>query len=182
MVAVLRFGGGARDLGAEGSRQPHHHQPVHGRDLNCIGREGRHLLRRLPRRAVTHFDRGRESFVIFEDLYRFDDPAIFDSLRELNTILNSSSRRKTKTAGKPLRFVYAIRDSLFERINDSTTSRTATGAGQADTPAEPDPGYDGTPGSASAPYPTAAEDPPQKFLDGPDKRANRTKFFDFLSR
>ncbi|MBM6401598.1 TniB family NTP-binding protein [Phycicoccus sonneratiae] len=44
---------------------------------------------------VTHFDEGQEDFVIFEDIDRFDDPVIFDSLRELNTILTASPRRLT---------------------------------------------------------------------------------------
>lgn len=65
---------------------------------------------------VTYFDRGGEDYVIFEDLDRFDDPTIFDSLRELNTILNSSPRRHEAAPGRQLCFIYAIKDSLFERL------------------------------------------------------------------
>lgn len=54
------------------------------------------------------------SYVVFEDLDRFDDPQIFDSLRELNTLINSSALWTAKK--RPLRFIYAIKDSLFERI------------------------------------------------------------------
>jgi hypothetical protein len=63
---------------------------------------------------VYFFDQVFPEVVIFEDLDRFDDPHIFEALRELNTLLNQTPKRlKEKT---PLRFVYAIKDSLFERL------------------------------------------------------------------
>ena len=39
---------------------------------------------------VTFFDAVEPEFVIFEDLDRFDDPQIFDSLHELNTLINTN--------------------------------------------------------------------------------------------
>lgn len=47
--------------------------------------------------------------VIFEDLDRFDTPDIFSSLKELNTLING------RRSGKVVRFVYAIRDDVFDR-------------------------------------------------------------------
>lgn len=49
--------------------------------------------------------------VVFEDLDRFNDPGIFEALRELNTLLNSS-----RQVHRPVRFVYALRDSVFEKL------------------------------------------------------------------
>jgi hypothetical protein len=63
---------------------------------------------------VYFFDKVFPDVVIFEDLDRFDDPHIFEALRELNTLLNETPKRLKKR--KPLRFVYAIKDSLFERL------------------------------------------------------------------
>lgn len=63
---------------------------------------------------VNYFDREKIDVVIFEDLDRFDDPQIFEALRELNTLLNSPERGKRR--GGSLRFVYAVRDSLFEQL------------------------------------------------------------------
>ncbi|MCR2818930.1 ABC transporter ATP-binding protein [Microbacterium sp. zg.Y1090] len=63
---------------------------------------------------VAFFDAVEPDFVIFEDLDRFDDPQIFDSLRELNTLINASAHWKDRA--KPLRFIYAIKDSLFEQL------------------------------------------------------------------
>lgn len=63
---------------------------------------------------VNYFDAEDVDVVVFEDLDRFDDPHIFEALRELNTLLNHTSTRGEK--GKPLRFVYAVRDSLFEKL------------------------------------------------------------------
>lgn len=63
---------------------------------------------------VAFFDAVELEYVIFEDLDRFDDPQIFDSLRELNTLINTSAHWKEKE--RPLRFIYAIKDSLFEQL------------------------------------------------------------------
>lgn len=70
---------------------------------------------------VTYFDNEDVDTVIFEDLDRFDDPHIFEALRELNTLLNKTKKRVETE--KPLRFVYAVRDSLFERLGDETDSK-----------------------------------------------------------
>lgn len=67
---------------------------------------------------VYFFDTVAPRYVIYEDLDRFDDPKIFEALRELNTLLNSTDRRRRK--GVPLRFIYAIKDSLFEQLGSDT--------------------------------------------------------------
>jgi hypothetical protein len=67
---------------------------------------------------VNYFDAQSPDFVVFEDLDRFGDPHIFEALRELNTLLNSTPKRVEK--GKSLRFIYAVRDSLFEKLGSDT--------------------------------------------------------------
>ncbi|MGO3358924.1 MAG: YobI family P-loop NTPase [Bifidobacterium crudilactis] len=67
---------------------------------------------------VNYFDNEDVDIVIFEDLDRFDDPHIFEALRELNTLLNHTKQRIKKR--KPLCFVYAVRDSLFEKLGADT--------------------------------------------------------------
>lgn len=52
--------------------------------------------------------------VIFEDLDRFDNPLIFEQLRELNLLLNNADGIKKKKERKQIHFVYALRDSVFE--------------------------------------------------------------------
>lgn len=71
---------------------------------------------------VTFFDQESVDLVILEDLDRFNDPAIFQSLRELNTLLNNTPARlqKIEKKARPLRFVYAMRDSLFEKLGADT--------------------------------------------------------------
>jgi hypothetical protein len=71
---------------------------------------------------VYFFDEVSPDIVIFEDLDRFDDPHIFEALRELNTLLNQTARRREKM--EPLRFIYAIKDSLFERLGSESTKST----------------------------------------------------------
>jgi hypothetical protein len=137
---------------------------------------------------VHYFGRESKDIVIFEDLDRFEDPGIFEALRELNLLLNETPERRRrrnggglsrvlrsvlgrvsrdlpdKVSGKlpdrwaarlfgtgfPLRFVYALRDSVFEKI-DAETAAAALQPGQRVDAA-------------------AAE----------TVRANRTKFFDIV--
>lgn len=61
---------------------------------------------------VYFFQRTKTKVAIFEDLDRFKDPHIFETLRELNTVLNNSEQIKSR----PIQFVYAVRDSIFEEL------------------------------------------------------------------
>ncbi|MET8519511.1 hypothetical protein [Nocardioides sp. NPDC004968] len=62
--------------------------------------------------------------VVFEDLDRFNQAGIFEALRELNTLLNSSRqitvRQPWLRRKRTLRFVYALRDSIFEQLGHDT--------------------------------------------------------------
>ncbi|MEV8176215.1 hypothetical protein [Microbacterium sp. NPDC079176] len=55
---------------------------------------------------ATHCD-----IVVIEDIDRFEDAQVFDTLRALNGLLNGS-----RQVGRRVVFIYAIRDSVFERI------------------------------------------------------------------
>ncbi|PZG01966.1 YobI family P-loop NTPase [Micromonospora deserti] len=100
---------------------------------------------------VYFFQKTKTQVAIFEDLDRFRDPHIFETLRELNTVLNNSEQIKSR----PVRFVYAVRDSIFEQLNVD-----AAPGGDADA---------GT--DAAALRASALESAPS---------ANRTKFFDLV--
>ena len=65
---------------------------------------------------IYYFEVSKTNLVIFEDLDRFDDPYIFDALHELNELINISlgQERFTEQKNPPVRFLYAIRDSIFE--------------------------------------------------------------------
>ena len=52
------------------------------------------------------FENVDKDVIIFEDIDRFDEPHIFERLREINTIVNTQTK-------KPLRFFYLIRDDIF---------------------------------------------------------------------
>lgn len=58
---------------------------------------------------VYFFEIANYDIVIFEDIDRFEDPTIFESLKELNAILNLSS-----CISRPIRFIYAVKDSIFD--------------------------------------------------------------------
>jgi hypothetical protein len=98
---------------------------------------------------VYFFQKTKTQVAIFEDLDRFKDPHIFETLRELNTVLNNSEQ----VASRPIRFVYAVRDSIFEQL-------------------EVDAGADGeVRADVAARRASALETVPS---------ANRTKFFDLV--
>lgn len=75
---------------------------------------------------IYFFDQEPNDIVIFEDLDRYNDPQIFQALRELNTLLNNTPKRlkKIEKHTKPLRFIYAMRDSLFEKIGEDTADES----------------------------------------------------------
>lgn len=77
----------------------------------------------LDKKSVSYFDQYLDEIVyffevsgrdilIFEDIDRFDDSLIFETLRSLNTLLNSSPQLK-----KTIRFIYAIKDSIFDQTS-----------------------------------------------------------------
>ncbi|MDF1705844.1 MAG: hypothetical protein P1U38_13825 [Aeromicrobium sp.] len=82
---------------------------------------------------VYFFQTSRTTIVVFEDLDRFKNPQIFETLRELNLLLNNAEQ----TGIEPIRFVYAIRDSIFEQLDtelqklesDDTTAEDAKSSG-----------------------------------------------------
>lgn len=119
---------------------------------------------------VAFFDATEPALVIFEDLDRFDEPRIFDSLRELNTLINASAHWKNRE--QPLRFVYAIKDSLFEKLGEGPRTKeqklmvatTQTGSNDGDAPSMAESVEDEQPDAAKP----AVE------------RANRTKFFEVV--
>ena len=60
---------------------------------------------------VYLFEKSEVELVIFEDLDRFESPEIFDSLREMNQILNNDPEIARK---RVIRFIYAISDAVFD--------------------------------------------------------------------
>ena len=96
---------------------------------------------------VYFFEVSNRDIVLFEDIDRYNDSHIFETLRALNTLLNTSPQIK-----KPIRFIYAIKDSIFDRIGLEIEGRR---------------------GSTEL---LTTDDPAQVEAI----RANRTKFFDLV--
>lgn len=78
---------------------------------------------------IYYFQVSKTNVVIFEDLDRFNNPNIFESLRELNHQINLSLAGRAsywqgprgKTQGK-VRFVYALKDSIFGILTTGASS------------------------------------------------------------
>ena len=106
---------------------------------------------------VYFFEVTKYNLAIFEDIDRFNDTGIFETLRSLNTLLNSAPQ----LTARPVRFVYAMRDSLFQKLEDEL--REPPSSGDADAAESDD---------------VTSEDPDVARHDV--ERANRTKFFDIV--
>ncbi|GAA5194022.1 P-loop NTPase fold protein [Arthrobacter gyeryongensis] len=100
---------------------------------------------------VYFFEVVDADIVIFEDIDRFEDAHIFETLRALNTILNAAKQLD----GRVIRFLYAIKDSIFEELGTRAAREAA---------ARPD----------------ASHDPAFDAATLEVARANRTKFFDLV--
>lgn len=61
---------------------------------------------------VYFFEMTDADVVIFEDIDRFDDAHIFETLRSLNTLLNGAKQLGERN----IRFIYAIKDSIFDEL------------------------------------------------------------------
>lgn len=96
---------------------------------------------------VYFFQVEKYDVVVFEDIDRFDDAHIFETLKSLNRIINHVPKIK-----KPIRFIYAIKDSIFDQecISKQSVNHDKFDEGSVD--------------------PARAE----------IERANRTKFFDVI--
>ena len=96
---------------------------------------------------VYFFQVEKYDVVVFEDIDRFDDAHIFETLKSLNRIINHVPNIK-----RPIRFIYAIKDSIFDQECLSQQS----------------PGRENNNKSGA--------DPARMEME----RANRTKFFDVI--
>ena len=105
---------------------------------------------------IYFFEVSRTSVVLIEDVDRFDDAVVFDTLRALNTLVNGSGQ-----VGRRVVFVYAIRDSVLGRIGATTDD--ATKADEVVGSVDP------------APAASTTSDPAVEL-----NRANRAKYFDVI--
>ncbi|MFJ6302133.1 YobI family P-loop NTPase [Pseudarthrobacter oxydans] len=90
----------------------------------------------LPPRSTSYFDEYLDEIIYFfemnvtrdivivEDLDRFNEASIFEALRSLNGLLNAAGQLKNRD----IRFVYAVRDSVFEKLGRDTVADPNDGA------------------------------------------------------
>lgn len=104
---------------------------------------------------VYFFEVVKRDIVIFEDIDRFDDAHIFETLRSLNSILSGAKQLR----GRKIRFIYAIKDSIFDELGARAAKDEATD--------ETEPA-------------TEEERRRRDAAEAEVARANRTKFFDLV--
>lgn len=84
-------------------------------DVEASEQEAPSLLNNCLDEIVYFFTRLKYKVVIFEDLDRLGTPEIFVKLREINKIVNNNI-----IDDNPVRFVYAVRDDLFQGADART--------------------------------------------------------------
>jgi len=67
---------------------------------------------------VYFFEISKRTIVVFEDIDRFNDAHIFETLRSLNALLNGSPQIKER-----IYFIYAIKDSIFDHLTIANVGR-----------------------------------------------------------
>jgi hypothetical protein len=70
------------------------------------------ILNRHLDEIIYFFQSTKYALVIIEDLDRFDNPDIFVTLREINSLINANFGVKKK-----VRFLYALRDDIFKNTD-----------------------------------------------------------------
>ena len=84
-------------------------------DLGYNDKNDETVLDRDIKELVYLIKSSKSKIIVFEDLDRYDNVAIFTKLRELNFLLNKYS--KTNDDGEVIRFIYMIRDGVFKSKN-----------------------------------------------------------------
>ena len=75
-----------------------------------LSRDGTSYFDKYLDEIVYYFENDKKrDIVVLEDIDRFDNPHIFETLRALNTLLNAASQLRPRV----IRFVYAMKDSIF---------------------------------------------------------------------
>lgn len=114
---------------------------------------------------VYYFESSGTEIVILEDIDRFEDPHIFETLLALNTLVNNAPQVQ-----QTVKFIYAVKDSMFA----VRAPRVETGGVPGPTP---DQGVSIVgPKEEMVSVTDLLKDPVAAELD----RANRTKFFDII--
>lgn len=68
------------------------------------------------------FEHASVDAVVFDDIDRFNNSQVFERLREINNLLHARQINQTGDTRKPIRFLYLIRDDLFN--NNDNKDRT----------------------------------------------------------
>ncbi|CTQ58138.1 YobI family P-loop NTPase [Roseibium album] len=70
------------------------------------------ILNRHLDEIIYFFQSTNYDLVVIEDLDRFNNPDIFVTLREINSLVNANAGVK-----RPIRFLYALRDNMFKNTD-----------------------------------------------------------------
>lgn len=92
---------------------------LHNGEVEIADLSENSVLNRHLDEIIYFFESTDYDLVVIEDLDRFGSPEIFIKLREINKLINDRKLRaaalwKFKWAQKPIKFLYAIKDDMFD--------------------------------------------------------------------
>lgn len=134
---------------------------------------------------VYFFEVTKSDIVIFEDIDRFKDPHIFETLRALNSLLNGAKQlNKKQLNNRSIRFIYAIRDSILDQLGTKgarqVNKKQLTNQSIRFIYAIRDSIFDQLGAEATSASGAVAESRQNDAASAELARANRTKFFDLV--
>lgn len=83
--------------------------------IEVVTKDNNTVFNRYLEEIIYLFQKAKYKYVIFEDLDRFENIVIYERLKSLNFILNSTEQLKNQH----IIFIYALKDDLFINNDDS---------------------------------------------------------------
>ncbi|QQB46786.1 hypothetical protein I6I10_02290 [Corynebacterium glucuronolyticum] len=134
---------------------------------------------------IYYFQVSETDLVIFEDLDRFKNPGIFEALKELNQQLNfalngEAKKRINKGKDTVIRFIYAVRDSIFADSHESCESSSPVGENDTErTGVAESEGGTSSANKSGRPFMGVSKRMTASYMSSEAARS-RTKFFDAI--
>lgn len=95
---------------------------IKGNEIEIFNENKDSYFDRYLNEVLYLFEHANVDAVVFDDIDRFNNSQVFERLREINSLLHTRQIYQTGDNSKPIRFLYLIRDDLFNNnINKDRT-------------------------------------------------------------
>ena len=95
---------------------------IKGNEIEIFNENKDSYFDRYLNEVLYLFEHANVDAVVFDDIDRFNNSQVFERLREINNLPHARQINQTGDNSKPIRFLYLIRDDLFN--NNANKDRT----------------------------------------------------------